>query len=365
MKKKVLVFTYLQRHLKKMVPILKALNQKENIELTLLLMTSEERQIAAQNGIEYEMLDIYTENPRHFDFDLGWGLQPLIAAIDTIHPDLFLAIEVNYILRNAVRHCKKEGIQTVVVQHGTPNKYSLHAFLPFEGDYFLAWGKHSVDYLCENGLDPDKVILTGGVSFDRTASMCADREGIAQVLGISPLKKWLVFTTQGTGPGGMPTPDEVNIGLTYTARLIKKYPEYELIYQVHPSQDIDAVAQIVHSVNESCFVGKYSDTEALIKTSDGVITFFSTTAIDAILLKKPLYLINLSDDKDFFPFYKMGAAVASFDKENIEEDFDRFIAGSGIEAGALEKSAQIVNFKNDGMALDRVLETIDNILLHK
>lgn len=360
--KKILIHTYLQRHLKKMIPIIKELKKDKNIQLTLVLMTSEEKRIAKENKINFKMLDDFTDKKRNYDFDLGWGLEPLINAIDKIKPDLFIAIEVNYILRNAVRYCKQIGIKSVIVQHGTPNKYSLHAFVPFEGDIFLAWGDFSKDFLVENGMNPDRVILTGGVPFDRTLSLHPDKNKVADELKIDCNKKWIIFTTQGTGVGNMPSEFEIKTGLQITANLIKKYEDYEIIYQIHPSQDLNEVKAIVGEVNSSCLVCKYYDTEELIKLSDGVITFFSTTAIDAVLLKKPLYLINLSDDGDFLPFAKLGVAIASYDVSNIESDFDKFIKKTFFNQEKYDIVSECMNYKNDAKALERVMFEIYNMI---
>lgn len=355
--KKVLIFTYLQRHLKKMIPIIKEFEKDKKIDLTVLVLTKEEEEMAKEHEIKYQTLDEFTDKKRSCDFDLGWALEPLMNAIDQIKPDLFLAIEVNYILRNAVRYCKQTGIPTMIVQHGTPNKYSLHAFAPFEADVFAAWGQFSKDFLVKNGVDEKKIVMTGGVPFDRTVSLKPDKDKIAKELGISPDKKWVVFTTQGMGPGGMPTEKEIKIGISEIAKESLKYPDVQLVFQVHPSQDIEDVKKSVSAVKGSdAIIVKYQDTEELMAASYGVITFFSTTALDAVIMKKPLMLINLSDDKDFLPFVEMNVAFGAYLEEEIPMIFKKFLKNEKKPKAYLEKAAEYVNFKNDGKALERVID---------
>lgn len=358
--KSILIFTYFQRHLKKMLPIINELEKDTDIKLYVVLMTSEEKEIAEKNNIKYHMLDEFSNIERCYDFDLDWGLQAIINAINLIEPDLFVAIEVNYILRNVVRYCKQINIKSIIVQHGTPNKHSLHAFLPFEGNLFLAWGEFTKRFLVDNGMDEEKIFLTGGVSFDRTITLIPDKDKISKIINADSKKKWILFTTQCTGPGGIPTEEEIEVAIKSTAEYIKKYEEYELLFQVHPSQDIDFVKDLVHSINSNCFVGKYPDTEELIKVSDGIITFFSTTAIDAILLYKPLYLINLSEDRDFYPFKEMGVACVSLEVDQIENDFDYFLNKFTIDQEKYNITSNFLNYRNDGKALDRVVEIIKN-----
>ncbi len=357
--KKILLFTYLQRHLKKMIPIIRELSNNSSVSLEVLLMTQEEREIAEQYGITYKMLDEFTTKPRQYDFDLAWGLEPLINAIDKINPDLFLAIEVNFILRNAVRYCREKKIRTIIVQHGTPNKYSLHAFVPFEGDLFLAWGDFSKDFLVQHNMPPEKVILTGGVPFDRTSTLTGGKDLIADALGIDPTKRWLLFTTQPSGPGGIPTPEEIRIGIWGVASSVSHYDDVILIFQAHPSQDIASITEILKETSSNNYiVSQYSDTEALIHSAFAMITFFSTTAIDAVLLRKPLMLINLSDDKDFYPFESMGVALVTHHMNDIDVMVQRLLNSPPIDWSGYERAAQYINYMNDGNALKRVMSII-------
>jgi hypothetical protein len=361
--KNILFFTYYARHLKKLLPLIKVMQNDARLRVSVVLMTEEEKRVAEENNIAYSMLDQFTDSPRNYDFDLGWGLEPLIKAIDTVSPDLFIAIEVNYILRNAVRYCKQKKIHNVIIQHGLINKYSLQAFLPFEGEYFLAWGEYTKDYLVENFVDEKKIVLTGGINFDETLKITPDKAKIAAYLGVDPDKKWIVFTTQQKGTGDCPSEEEIHLGITESAKAAMRYKDYQLIFQVHPSQSIDDVLKKLDNVTENTAVaGRYKNTEELIAASDGLITFFSTTAVDALILNKPIMLINMSEDRDFLPFVKQKAAVGAYVKEDISKCFDDLVRqsrGTSIKENDIIDS---INFKNDGMALSRVLDKCYQII---
>jgi hypothetical protein len=354
----------MQRHLKKVIPLIKILQEdKSRIQCQVLVLTKEEKELAEEYGIDYNLLDLYSKEAKQQDFDIGWALSPLINAIDTINPDLFIATEVNYILRNAVRYCKQKGVPNIIIQHGTPNKYSLHAFEPFEGDCFLAWGDYTRDILINNHVDPSRIVVTGGINFDQTLSIEADKSKIAQLLEIDCGKKWITFTTQGSGTGNIPTQEEIASALTETTNHMMKYNDYQLLFQVHPGQMIEDVKKIVDTVPEhTAKVIKYKDTEELIAASDGIITFFSTTALDAIILGKPLMLINLSEDIDFLPFVKMGASYGAYFKEDIGNQLDNLIFCSDNLKNGQKKAAFSINYMNDGRALERVMAICYNRL---
>lgn len=355
--KKVLVFSYLQRHLKKMIPLIKVLEENKQIDLTVVLMTYEERKIAEEHKISYQMLDDFTNKRRTMDFDLGWGLAPLINSIRILQPDLFIAIEVNYILRNAIRYCKQVGISNLIIQHGAPNDFSLHAFVPFEGETFAAWGEFSKDYLIRHHVDPSKIVLTGGIPFDRTLGLGSDKSAIATTLNINSSKRWIVFATQPNGPGNRPGMEEIVWSIVETLESSLRHPDVQLIIQVHPHQDMGVIKKIAEIVpNHGAVITRFGDTEQLIASSDGLITYFSTTAIDAVILQKPLMLINLTDHHEFFPFVKMGVAQGVYNKEEISIALDNMLSGEPHSPINQIEAANYMNYLNDGKALQRVVE---------
>lgn len=354
-----------------MLPVIQELEKRSDIDLKVILLTSKEWELAEKAGIRYSKFDEYTHRKRRTDFDLEWGLESLINAIDREKPDLFLAIEVNYILRNAVRYCRELGIKSLIVQHGTPNKYSLHAFAPFEADCFAAWGDFTRDFLVRNGVNSERIVVTGGPVFDKTCSLKPDRDKIYRDIGLNPkIKKLIIFTTQGSGrgsgPGNCPTEEEIETGITEICIAVSHYPDAQLLFQVHPEQIIKYVQELADkagcSSDGNIKVIKYHDTEALMAISDGVITFFSTTAIDALILGKPLMLINLSDDKGFFPFVPMKAAFSAYAKEEIQPTFKRLLENPEELKEGREKAVSYVAYKVDGKSLQRVLALIDNFL---
>ena len=362
--KKILVATYYERHLKKMLPIIKALEGQDDIDLKVMLLTPDEWTLAESQGIRYSRFDGYMVTERRTAFDLGWGLEALINAIETEKPHMLLAIEVNYILRNAVRHCRGLGIRTLIVQHGTPNRDSLHAFAPFEADCFAAWGDFTKDFLVKNGVEPERIVVTGGPIFDQTALLKPDRSQIYTELGIGPeVNKTIVFTMQGQGVGSSPTAEEIEAGIVETMKAASQYQDVLLLFQARPGQRVEDIQNIGSKAGCSgARAIRYHDTEALIAASDGVITFFSTTAIDALILGKPLLLINLSDDRDFLPFVPIGAAFGAYTEGEIGPAFRRLIECPDELRAGRERAVPYMVYKVDGKSLERVLNLVRSML---
>lgn len=363
-RRKILIASYLPRHLRKFLPVIKRLSEDTSLDTKLLLLTREEWTMAEESHIPFLEFDRYTYKRRTREFDLAWALEPLIRAIDEESPDLFICPEVNFIFRNAVRYCREKKIKTLVWQHGTPTKHSLHAFLPFEGDCFAAWGEFTRNVLVKGGMDEGKIQVTGYPPLDKLAETQAKAGRVRMELGLDSSKSLVVFTVQNPGgAGNRPSRRELKEAVAEVCLAVRKYPDRELIYQVHPGQEPLEVEDILRENGLRARVMKYGDTEALMAASELVITFFSTTAIDALAMDKNLLLINISDEEDFLPFVKMGAAFGAYRREEIgmriEEIFSGFSPGDDKRRGALE----YVAYKKDGQNTQRAVELIKRCLL--
>ena len=353
--KKVLFMSYFRRHLDKLLPVIKRLSEEEALDVETLLLTPEEWKAAEEHDIPFLRFEDFSDKHRrrhHLDY-WPFGMEALKNAIDRVRPDMLVLAEVNYIARDAVRCAKSLGIQTFVVQHGTPNKFSLHAFTPFEADAMATWGQFTCDYLIENGVNASKLLATGGPVFDGLLESNPDRQRIASELGIDPNKKWVVFTTQSSGAGGRPTPWEIERSIKSVCNAVEKLEDCELVFQVHPGQDMDDVKR--HVTNDA-IVCKYSSTNDLIAECELLITLFSTTALDALCMGKPILLINLEADVEFFPLAGMGAAFEARSEEEVGEHIHSILSGNA--AFDQKEAKDYLLCGADGKATERVCEEI-------
>lgn len=358
-KKTILAMTYVQRHFKKMLPVLKRLLDDPSFDVQLLLFTPEEWRIAKENGIAFSRFEDYLPGvKRKSYFDWDFGLKAIINAIDQISPDMLFLIEVNYIARDAVRYANTLGIETFIMQHGTVIKnWSMHAFAPLEAAYMATWGQFTNDCLIEIGVAPEKLIITGGPEFDQLISLVADRSGIAAEIGADSSKRWVVFTTQPAGPKGKPAQWENEKAVKQVYKTLERYMDVQIIFQVHPMQRVSDIEQYV---DDKAIVCKYPNTSELISESVCCITMYSTTALDAILLDADLLLINLREDLGGFPFEKRGAALKATTENEIDSKLTEILDGKA----SLERAATVeyTTYLPDGRACERVVAEIKKCL---
>jgi len=351
---KILFFSYFERHLRKLAPLIRSLSYRTDINMVNLNLTQSEVDYCIKNQIPFTKLERYNSRVKRRDFDLLWGLEALIRAIDVEQPSIFIAAEVNYILRNAVRYCSQKGVTSIILQHGIPQPHSLHAFVPFEGDYFLTWGEYSKRYLIDNEFPENKIVVTGGMNFDEIINLLVNKKAVSEKIGADPEKNWVIFTMQGS-VGGFPTQEELEAGLITVVKEIRNYKNIQLIIKPHPEQRKELIYRTLGDLARFVVITDYTETSEIIKASDALITYFSSTALDALVLHKPILLINLSDDRDFLPLASMGAAEAAYTLEEIpvklallEKSMNYFSSTRSYQA------ASDMNYLNDGKALSRI-----------
>ena len=358
-KKTILAMTYVQRHFKKMMPVLKQLSDDPSFDVQLLLFTPEEWRIAEENGIPFSRFEDYLPGvKRKTYFDWDFGLKAIINAIDQINPDMLFLMEVNYIARDAVRYANTLGIETFIMQHGTVLKtWTLHAFAPLEADHMATWGQFTNDCLIEIGVAPEKLIITGGPEFDQLNSLVADRSRVASEIGADPSKRWVVFTTQPAGPKGKPAQWENEKAVKQVCKTLERYIDVQIIFQVHPMQ---RVSDIEKYVDDKAIVCKYQNTSELISESVCSITMYSTTALDSILLDVDLLLINLREDLGGFPFEELGGALKATTDNEIDSKLTEILDGKA----SLERASSVeyTTYLSDGRACERIVAAITKCL---
>lgn len=363
MKKRILYISYFEHHLLKAMPVLQAAQAYPGIEVVCACLTADATTKARTQGLSVIDIDPFAARPRQTEFDLGWVLDPMIRIIKEFNPDLVLVMEVNYSLRNIIRYCRDNRIKTMVMQHGAPNSSSLHAFAPFEGDIFAAWGDFSRDYLIKHGVPAERIVVTGSPSFIRYDNRPQDIKEVRAGLGVDDTEKIIVFTTQNTGAGGLPTAAEIRNGVQQAALALGKRSDARLFVQVTHSQPIREVQQLVDEVGaHQTIVGRYPNTQALIAASSGLITFFSTTAIEALFMEKPILLITLEGEQDFFPFVSMKAAYGAERPEEIEPAVNRLLDKPEALAEGRDLAAPPMVRSGGREAVDNIMVVIFELL---
>lgn len=238
----------------------------------------------------------------------------------------------------------------------------------FHADKISVYGIHALETLSTLGYNKERIVVTGNPKYDYFKSL--EREKSKKFLEenyhIDSKKKVIVV-----GMSAWYNNDEV-----WMSDLIKfcSANDFELIIKIHPMYkfaDNELSESKINAISKSCQKLKYLitydiDIYVLLSGADLVITDFSNVGIEAVLLEKPLLIINFTNNTwQYLRLDKYGASIYIDGYWKLEKTLIEILK-EGKHLFELEKGRERIieqyNFGNDGKASERLfnLLTKDN-----
>ena len=311
-------------------------------------------------------------------FEAALFIELMRRAIEIEEPDLILiTYEYGLLGMAAVIAGKLEKVPTLAIQHGNispghigylhtreeiscetaPQYYSLP-------DKMAVYGPWVKKVLVEDGNYPeDNVVVTGQARYDflARADRTFSREAFCKRLKLSEGRKIALVCTQP-----FTIFEERTAFLESVLRALKGFPEVQIVIKPHPLEKrrwSEGVAggQGVQAV----ILPPRSNTYQALYACDIMLASFSTTITEAIILDKPVVVVNLSGKPDFIPYAESGAALGVYRDQDIAPAirkalYDRAVRQSLKRARA--KFALEHCHKVDGKAGERVVRLIEQMI---
>ncbi len=198
-------------------------------------------------------------------------------------------IDCHYHDEGFILACKKNNVKVIELQHGLISKEDIFFVFPEQvkasvskalfADHILVYGRYWKEVLL-NGTEykDEQIGLIGYYPFDE------EEGGKLQ----AKQKKSILVTTQYS---------IASYYIDYVRWLSPKLSnEWEIIVKVHPIETVDIYDELLSLQNV-----KVTDTNlnALIESSEFIISIFSTTLFDAVHHEKPAFALNIDFFKDY------------------------------------------------------------------
>lgn len=260
--------------------------------------------------------------------------------------------------RVACRVARLESIPCLLIQHGAiadePRYNRIFA------DRMAVEGPEIKRFFAEKGLKPEKFVVTGQPRYDVLARRenIPSRKEFCNALKISPEKKIIVLATQ------VPECDEKVVRAVYNA--VKGMDDAVLVVKLHPAERTDAMYQNLRKETgiKNIVIGKDIDLYGLLNSCELMMTVFSTTALEAMMLDKPVITINLTGEPDMMPYASSGAAIGVYKAEELKKAIDSVLYDKKTKESLKKRREKFVYglvYKMDGKASERVLDLIKSI----
>ena len=262
---------------------------------------------------------------------------------------------------------RERNIPTLLVQQGlTGREYPEWMF--FTQTIVAAMGHTSQADMINQGVQPEKIVLTGSPGFDHLALPEPDLgANIRKSLGLLENQRMILFASQPYYVGVFDTPDIRKDMINALVQVCNSQKHVKLVIKPHPGDNVRDLKQLIDRSCPTTILDRTIDISPFIKACDILVTFFSTTALQAIYAGKPVINLDFPNSGGLSLYSKSGATwiarsteeLAAHIQNLIGEDRDKEIASRET---ARQRFLTDMVYLPDGQATKRVLKVVRNIL---
>jgi UDP-N-acetylglucosamine 2-epimerase len=290
------------------------------------------------------------------------------AVLERDDPDvLVLYAESSGLGRAAIAAARARSIPSVAVQHGIMyEQYYSHEHSPdeIEGSREDAvpiptrtavFGELAKELLTQRGSYPEnRIVVTGSPKFDALVKTARrfDRTAIRRSIGVSDDDRVLVLATRWTAVA--PVFEEL---VTSVSR-IEGLTLLVKPHQAEGSRSYRDVLERRHSL-ETRIVPETANLLELLFASDGLITVDSFASSEALVLGRPVIVLNLPGNLD--SLVERGVALGVRKGESTEGTLRALLEDDGVRRELETKRGQYIRdfaFGADGRATERIVRLL-------
>lgn len=235
--------------------------------------------------------------------------------LDAVKPDIVCLMPQDHLLQQIALALAKERGLPALACSAASEVIDTPAFQRhIRADKIATAGEKMRNKYIASGISPERVTAAGIAHFDLlfTRNREADKKVLADN-GIDLRKKIIVFATDA-----YPVPETERM-LTGVIGAVAKMKDTQLVVKVHPREEAapyQALAARYPDVKVLIF--KDFDLYALLHNCDLLITKGSTVALEAMIIDKPVVIINLMGAPGNIPYAEEEAAIGAYKDEEIE-----------------------------------------------
>jgi hypothetical protein len=249
------------------------------------------------------------------------------------------------------RVAQEHGVPLVQVQHGLVTRHPKHAW-PHAG-LTCVWGERTKALLESLGWPTSRIRVCGAPGLDALQTL--KKSAAAR----SSSSRRVILFTPVSGNSLTPASDvEAATRALYSA--LAPRADIDLILKPHPADRLNISERMLKDFPSiPARVVKEGDLHRLMLDADLIATMWSTTALEAVLLEKPVVVVDRGNS-DPLPLVEYGAALKAFDPESLAAALDGVMDGSvaaSLASGRARFSREFAH-GNDGFAAERTARVV-------
>jgi len=266
------------------------------------------------------------------------------------------------------------NIPSLMIQHGALGE--VESFEPSITTKVAVWGELTKQWMINLRESQDKLIITGSPRYDEYITKKSEKkEKILKKFKISSSKKILLYPTH---------PFNMDISLSPSTRLsieenkeildklfnVAKELSLFLVIKLHPTNEItiDEIYKLIPDIGYKDYIIIKHGQENLfnlINICDVFVTYTSTTALESMLLKKPIITVNFANKKDPMQYSRYGCAIQANDEETLKKALKEIINNKEVKDKLLNMGNKFIEkycYKIDGLSSNRTAKLIMDMI---
>jgi len=265
---------------------------------------------------------------------------------------------------------KYNRFESLVIQQGLSND-NYPDWRYFAGSYVAAMGVRAEKTILKQGVLDDVITVTGHPGFDRLLAI--DLSGCRQIrknFGCVDSDHLILFASQPFYNNIFKSPESRIEMIRQTCNVISCIRNTVFVIKPHPNENLIELRRICKNFKNVKIIDKGVDITGFIQACDIFVTMFSTTALQALYIGKPVLNIDFPNARTVFsPYIDSGATWIAKSKNEVASQIKVIISSLENNVVDTHKESSRIEFVKDwayypdGKAADRIIKLIENILI--
>ena len=260
--------------------------------------------------------------------------------------------------KTAVLAAKKNDIPTLVAQHGILAEPNGHNFI--FADKVAVWGERAAEWYRRFGNSREKTTVVGNIRYDEI-----NKKGNPAIINPKTRPTVTLFTTGVSALRQSSTvyDDTTENLIRDVIKAVKSLGGLDLIIKLHPNEDARIFSKLIDEKDRAITMLKNADSLKLLEETDLAVTIDSTVGLEAVIMGKPLVILNPFKRPDLLPYVEKRVAFGVYKSAELKSAIARALRDNSAREtmnSARENFIKDFAYRFDGKTKERVLKLIDN-----
>lgn len=342
---------------------------------------------AIPDAFVFEKINIFDNFQNYFEYYfktylplMVWYFELSVRALSKEKPSLVLLTNeyggFERALLFAAHHC---NIPSLALQHGIIHKYH-RGYIYFKDEisengspHFpnvpiptitAVFGSYYKDILTAYSAYPSSSVkVTGQPRYDilSHAEKMYSRNKFCNKHGLNPKKTIALIITQPINPREIR-----DTFFLSTMQALNRFDNLQIVVKPHPGESTEWYRQQIKSIKlPSIVLSPRFDTNEAIFACDLFFTINSTTILEALILNKKIFAVNLSNLPDVLPWVQEGVVTGVYKEVELFSAIKKALSGLNDDPLFERRRIEFLRkhvYKTDGKATERVTALINQLV---